>query len=148
MTDLAALAQGWFDDWNARNFDAIASRYTDNARYERSDGNSTGPAEIVQYLREISDAFPDEKATIQEIHVAKDVVTVQWLEDATHLATRKTMFGEIPATGKGFRNARIATVFRFESDKIAAHNEYYDLFSIMVQLGWLEFFAKAMGVAV
>jgi len=74
-------------------------------------------------------------------------VTVEWTEDATHLGPRTTSLGVIAPTGKAFTGARIVTVFRFSDDKIASECEYYDLFSIVVQLGWLGFFAKAMGAS-
>ena len=143
MADREALVRSWFDAWNARDFGALAEMYTADAEYVRSDGKSHGIDEIIGYLKDIAAAFPDESATIQAILVAPDGVTVEWLEDATHLAPRATSMGVIPATNRGFKNERIVTVVRFDGDKISSQREYYDLFSMMRQLGWMEFFAKA-----
>ncbi len=43
----------------------------------------------------------------------------------------------IQPTGKAFVDERVATVFRFEDDRIVSQHEYYDLLSMLRQLGWL-----------
>jgi uncharacterized protein (TIGR02246 family) len=147
MADLAALARQWFDTLAARDFDKLATLYTPDAEYVRSDGSSKGIGEILEYVRGIAGAFPDETARIESVLVAPDGVTVEWREDATHLAPYKTAMGVLPPTGKGFRDERICTIFRFDGDKIASQREYYDTMSMARQFGWLELMAKAAAAA-
>lgn len=44
--------------------------------------------------------------------------------------------GTISPTGKAFA-VPVVEVFRFDGQLIASQHEYYDLFAIMSQLGWL-----------
>jgi ketosteroid isomerase-like protein len=118
--------------------------YAPDAEYIRADGYSKGPEAIVAYLQEIAEAFPDETATIETVLVSGDAVTVEWSESATHTAPRRTeQLGFIQPTGKAFVNQRVASVFRFTDGRIVSQHEYYDLLSMLRQLGWLGLLAGA-----
>src|SRR5947209_510685 len=114
--DYELLVRRRFDAWASRDSEALGSLYTADAEYVRADGMSTGPAEIVQYAKDIWVSFPDETAAIQAILSSPGAATVEWVEDATHLGTRTTPLGEIAPTGRAFKGARVATVFRFAGD--------------------------------
>lgn len=144
MEESEQLARAFFEAWAARDADRLAGIYAADAEYVRADGTSRGVDEIIGYCKEIWESFPDETATIRAVLVSPEGVTVEWTESATHTAPRKTPLGVIPPTGKGFRDAPVVEIFRFRNGKIASQREYYDLLSIMRQLGWLGFFAKAM----
>lgn len=136
MGDLEARARSFFDLAHARDDDALAALYTPDAQYVRSDGVATGPNEIVAYLRGIMSAFPDHAARVDGVIVADDAVTLEWTETATHTAPYEGAMGTIAPTGKSFE-VKVVEVFRFEGDRIKSQHEYYDLLSLMSQVGWL-----------
>ncbi len=53
--------------------------YAPDAECIRADGESRGVEAIIDYLREIAVAFPDEAATIEAVLVSGDAVTVHGL---------------------------------------------------------------------
>jgi steroid delta-isomerase-like uncharacterized protein len=132
MADLEARARAWFDTVHARDFDALALMYTPEAEYVRSDGASQGREAIVDYLKGIMGAFPDHASKIDGVLIAKDAITVEWVETATHTEP----YGTIAPTGKSFE-VRVVEVMRFDGDLIASQHEYYDLLSLLTQLGWM-----------
>ena len=143
METLEALAREWFDAVAARDFDALSNLYATDAEYIRSDGYSKGRDAILSYLRSVAAAFPDEEATVEAVLVSDGGVTVEWTESATHTEPYKTEhFGVLEPTHKGYRNLRVVDIFRFSDGKITSQHEYYDLLSLMGQLGWLERFTK------
>lgn len=139
MADMETTARGWFDVVHARDWDALAGMYTAHAEYIRSDGTARGQKEIVDYLKGIVGAFPDHSSDIQAVHVSDDAVTIEWIERATHTEpytdhARDNMV--VAPTGKLFE-IKVADVFRFEGGLIAAQHEYYDLLSLLTQVGWM-----------
>ena len=142
MQDLEQLVRASFAAFAARDFQTLEGMYAPDAEYVRSDGYSKGPEAIIAYLKEVAESFPDETATIEAVLVSDDAVTVEWKESATHTAPRRTeQLGVIEPTGKAFTNQRVATIFRFKNDKIVSQHEYYDLLSMLSQLGWLALLA-------
>jgi len=137
MADYEALARGWFDSLHTRDWEAVGALYADGSVYRRSDGTSRGRDAHLAYLKSVMDAFPDHASTVDAVLVAGAAVTVEWTETGTHTEPyHTTRFGIIPPTGQGFK-AHIVEVFRFEGDEIVSQNEYYDLMTISMQLGWL-----------
>ena len=136
------LARRWFEIWSQRDFEALGALYADDAEWIRADGVSVGPNEIVDYARAIATAFPDEKATIDAVLVSDGAVVVEWRESATHTGPRETPVGTIPPTGRAFHDLRAVEVFRFRDGKIVSQHEYYDLYTVLRQLGWLELLAQ------
>jgi hypothetical protein len=139
MADMESKARSWFDTVEARDWDALAAMYTTHAEYIRSDGTARGHKEILDYLKGIVAAFPNHSSDIRAVHVSDQAVTIEWIERATHTQpytdyARNNMI--VAPTGKSFE-VKVADVFRFEGDLIAAQHEYYDLLSLLTQVGWM-----------
>ena len=144
MDERESITRGWFDVIHARDWDALAALYTPDATYVRSDGQSRGPQAIVSYLKGILDAFPDHSSRLDGVLLAPDAATVEWTERATHTAPYTGgALGTIDPTGKAFQ-VPIVEVFRFDGARISSQHEYYDLLSLLSQVGWLELFAKVL----
>ena len=79
-------------------------------------------------------AFPDLKGTVKNAIVQDDMVMVEILWEGTHLGLLKGSFGEIPPTGKkGVVNA--VELFQFKGGKIVELRHYFDLMTILNQIG-------------
>ncbi len=138
MLDLERLARSWFAAWAARNFDALAAMYDPEAEYIRPDGSAKGVDAIIAYRRQVAEAFPDEIATVQAVFVSLEAVIVEWTQSATHTAPMKTRLGVVEPTGKAFKDLRVVDIFRFRDGKIISDHQYYDLLSLLRQVGWIE----------
>jgi ketosteroid isomerase-like protein len=140
MHDREAQVRQLFDVRQGRDFEALAAMYTGDAEYLRPDGASQGREQIVAYQQAIMSAFPDHDSRLEAILTSGDAVTVEWVQTATHTQPCNAgSLGTIDPTGKSFE-ARIAEIFRFEGPQVASQHAYYDLLSLLGQLGWLDKF--------
>ncbi len=85
-------------------------------------------------IEELFVTFPDYHLELEEAFGSGDMLVAR-------IHTRATMQGplwlgetEVPATGNTFEQDWLAWL-RFEGDKIAAIDEFYDNYEILVQLG-------------
>jgi steroid delta-isomerase-like uncharacterized protein len=79
-------------------------------------------------------AFPDLKPTIRHLYAEEDLAIAEIRWEGTHKGLLKGAFGEVPATGKrGVVDA--VQVFRFDGDKIAEARHYFDLMTVLDQVG-------------
>ena len=144
MSESEAQVRRWFEVLHSRDFETLAGLYAPDATYVRVDGTSKGADEIVTYLRGILGAFPDHASRLDAVLPASDAVTVEWTETGTHTQPYASPLGrELAPTGRSFE-VPIVEVFRFQGDKIISQHEYYDLLSLLAQVGWLEGFVAAM----
>ena len=84
MADLDALVHRWFDAVHARDGVAMGALYANDCEHVRSSGTSRGRGAIVSYLMGLGAGFPDRGARIVSSIVARDTVTVEWIETGTH----------------------------------------------------------------
>lgn len=88
-----------------------------------------GRDEVVQYLTERRQAFPDQRYELIRLHHADDAVIAEfWL-----LGTQRGPIGDLPATGRSFR-CRMAAFFDFDGDDLVAQRLYFDVGTIARQL--------------
>jgi steroid delta-isomerase-like uncharacterized protein len=79
-------------------------------------------------------AFPDLKGTIKNVLHQEDMVMVEIRWEGTHNGLLKGPFGEIPPTGKkGVLEA--VELFHFEGDKIREMRHYFDMMTVLRQIG-------------
>jgi steroid delta-isomerase-like uncharacterized protein len=85
---------------------------------------------LKQTLLMARDAFPDYRATIDEILAEGDCVVVRWHTNGTH----KGEFQGIPATGKT-TSVPVITIHRIAAGKIVEEWTQWDALGMMQQLG-------------
>lgn len=124
------------DASNARDWDTWQNLHTTDA--VRTAPGLPGPVEGASAMRdaieELFVTFPDYHLELREAFGAGDRLVAR-------IHTRATMTGplwlgetEVPATGQSFEQDWLAWL-RFEGDEIAAIDEFYDNYEILVQLG-------------
>jgi steroid delta-isomerase-like uncharacterized protein len=89
-----------------------------------------GDDEVMGYYRTTRTAFPDQRHDNVRYHVADDSVIVEFDLLGTNLGE---LYG-LPPTGKAFRVPIIA-VFFFDGDRIVNERIYFDLASLVTQIG-------------
>jgi steroid delta-isomerase-like uncharacterized protein len=114
----------------------IRSSDVDDATYEEeaTGRRSTGRDQIVQAVQAWKKAFSDLKATIKETVGSGDAIVVELEWEGTHDGPLVGPFGQIPATNKRGRVPAVEVV-RFDGDRIREIRHYFDLLTILAQLG-------------
>lgn len=125
---LNAFAAG---DWNT-----YKAGLTDAATYEEeaTGRRAQGPDAIVQAVEPWKRAFPDVKVTIREAIGSGDALVVELEWTGTHLGPLVSPFGTIPATRKA-GNLLAVQVVRFDGEKIREVRHYFDILSLLRQMG-------------
>lgn len=106
----------------------VAPDFVENE--ELPPGFPPGREGVKQLTRMMRSAFPDYKATIEDMVAEGDKVTVRMTWSGTH----KSEFMGIPATGKRVTFG-VFDIVRFSNDKFAEHWGLMDDTSLMRQLG-------------
>ena len=126
-----ALVREHMESENVHDYDATIGTFH-HPRYEivPTGAIHDGEAEVREYFRLSRTAFPDQRNELIALHHADDAVIAEfWL-----LGTHSGPFGEIAPTGRDFR-CRMVAVFGFEGDGLVYERVYFDLLTILVQLG-------------
>ena len=125
---LKAFAAG---DWNR-----YKAALTDAATYEEeaTGRRAQGGDAIVQAVEPWKKAFPDMQVTIKEAIGSGDALVVELEWAGTHQGTLVGPFGTIPATKK-FGKLPAVQVARFDDDRIREIRHYFDLLTLLRQMG-------------
>ncbi len=97
--------------------------------------------DMVEVWKGWKTAFPDLTGEVTNIFATEDHVLLELTWKGTHTGTLATSFGEFAATHKPY-TSRAAMVLEFRDDRINVNRHYFDLLSILSQLG-IEVPAKA-----
>ena len=117
---------------NVHDFDTTMGTFS-HPRYEIVPTGDVydGPEEVARYFEETRAAFPDQRNELVKMHHAEDSVIVEFDLKGTH----KGPLRGIEATGKEF-TCRTLAIFEFDdADGIVCERVYFDVATIMGQLG-------------
>jgi steroid delta-isomerase-like uncharacterized protein len=89
-----------------------------------------GEEEVAEYFRVTRAAFPDQRNELIALHHADDSVLAEFHLRGTHQGELRG----IPPTGREF-TCRCAALFLFEGDRLVCERVYFDVLTIMAQLG-------------
>ena len=95
-----------------------------------------GPDAIVELSKGWREAFPDAKGTITKAVESGDTVVLEIIWEGTHTGELKSAMGPIPATYKKVKIPAVEVV-TFKTDKIAETKHYFDLMTLLGQIGAL-----------
>jgi|tagenome__1003787_1003787.scaffolds.fasta_scaffold20773253_2 steroid delta-isomerase-like uncharacterized protein len=116
---------------NRHDFEATIGTFA-HPRYELCATGDVydGEEEVRAYFAETRRAFPDQRNELIELHHADDAVVAEVWVRGTH---RGPLRG-LPPTGREFA-CRGTAIFVFEGDKLVCERAYFDMATIMRQLG-------------
>jgi steroid delta-isomerase-like uncharacterized protein len=120
-------------DWNA-----FRKGLADDAVYEEeaTQRRLQGADEYVKAIKVWLTAFPDMKVKIKDTVVSGDSVVAELEWEGTHKAPLSGPMGTLPATGKSAK-VRAMLAMRYDGDKIREARHYFDLMTLLTQLGVL-----------
>jgi len=131
MNDSKAIVQQYMDAIPRRDFTKIRQllhpkySYT-NSDGERREGIEAGIAVVEMY----TNAFPDMKFDVKNIHAAGDTVVVEFVARGTH---RGELMGISPTNRKV--EVPVCNIAEIRDGKIYAEREYFDNAFMLQQLG-------------
>ena len=130
------IAKQGIEAFNNADWDAVKELFTANPTYnELGTGRSlTGADAIVEAQQGWKTAFPDVIGTVTNAFASGDQVSLEISWDGTHTGPLETPDGTIPASGNELTTPASMTVV-FDGDKIAEQRHYFDMLSLLSQIG-------------
>ena len=126
-----ALVREHMESENVHDYDATLGTFQ-HPRYEIIPTGAVhdGEAQVREYFRVSRTAFPDQRNELIAMHHGDDAVIVEfWL-----LGTHSGPLGDLAPTGREFR-CRMLAIFGFEGEGLVYERVYFDLLTILAQLG-------------
>jgi steroid delta-isomerase-like uncharacterized protein len=116
---------------NRHEFDRTLGTF-DHPRYELIATGEVhdGAREVAAYFEETRTAFPDQRNELIAMHHAEDAVIVEAMLYGTHLGS----FRGLPPTGRAFE-MQLCALFVFDEDRLLCERVYFDVATILRQLG-------------
>ena len=131
-----AIARTVYDAFNSRTFERGLDAMAEDAVWTDLPTGETyhGRDEFRRSFEKWVTAFPDGKC--EDIHViaGDDYVVVEFMGRGTNTGPLRTPAGELPPTGKK-AEIPFCDVHRIEDGKITNGRSYYDMATMMHQLG-------------
>jgi steroid delta-isomerase-like uncharacterized protein len=126
------LVQDLHAAWSLHQLERIDAIFTHDAVYEDVAAGQVhrGTEEIKQLLRAAYAWAPDFRVTMKSLIVANDCAATEWLSEGIQTGP----IGNLPASGNSFR-LRGASILTFRNCKIASVTDYYDMATLLTQLG-------------
>jgi len=135
--DIIDLLREQIDAYGAGDIDRLAATVTDDIIYnELGTGRRVeGRHEWLNIWEEWRRVFPDIKGTIQSIIVSGNQVSAETTWDGNFQGDLASPGGTIPANGKRMEQFPVAFFATVEQGKIKEESLYFDLQSLLQQLG-------------
>jgi len=119
------------DDWDAFRAtfaaDCVLEEFPTGRRLE-------GPDAVVEASQGWKQAFPDLHGIIRNLVACGSTVTVEVTWEGTHTGDLVSEMGTIPPSGKRL-SVPAVLISEVEGDKIKATRDYFDLLTLLTQIG-------------
>ena len=137
-TDKIKLAKEGIDAYNDGDWERFTAPLSSDAVYEEiaTQRKVQGPDQIVEASRGWKEAFPDSKGTITKVTEGADTVVLEITWQGTHTGDLVSPMGDIPPTRKRV-NLSAVQVVRFKGDKVIETRHFFDLMTMLAQIGAL-----------
>ena len=134
--ELLTAAKASLEAYNDKNWDAARVSMAENCIYDEvaTHRRVEGVERVIDAWIGWATAVPDSKATIEKSYAFDGGVVIELKWRGTQTGPMMGPEGEIPATGKSFE-MRGCQVIEMDGDKAVAIRHYFDLATMMSQLG-------------
>ena len=144
MTDKVQLAKQGIEAFSAGDWERFKAPLRDDAVYEElsTQRRTQGPDAIVELSKGWRKAFPDAKGTITKVIDGGDTVVLEITWSGTHSGELASAMGPIPPSYKKVTIPAVQVV-TFKGDKVSDTKHYFDLMTMLGQIGALPMPATA-----
>ena len=131
-----AHAKAAIDAYNAEGWDGWRKLHAPDVQYDEvSTGRRmSGQDDILEALRGWRAAFPDGRGEVTNAMVQGDTVVIEVTWTGTQTGEMVTPGGTLPPSGRS-QTTRACLVSEFADGRIASNRHYFDVMSMMQQLG-------------
>src|SRR5437899_7523550 len=137
-TDKIKMAKEGIEACSAGDWERCKAPLSSDAIYEElaTQRKVQGPDQIVEASKGWKEAFPDAKGTITKVTEGADTVVLEITWQGTHTGDLVSPMGAIPPSRKRV-NLSAVQVVRFKGDKVAETRHFFDLMTLLAQIGAL-----------
>lgn len=132
--DLTKVLEQWASAWSSHDINQVLDLFTEDCVYEDVTMGvvNHGQQQLKAFATAFFMAFPDLAVKLNSRFVAGTFGSAEWLMTGTH----KGDMPGLPATNKRM-SIRGATVFELQGDKIQRNADYWDMTTLLKQLGFM-----------
>lgn len=136
MADLIEVAREAVEAFNASDWERSKAIMTPDYVYNEvaTQRRIQGPEEVITALKGWKEAMPDVTGTITNALLSGNTVTLQITWEGTQTGPLEGPTGTIPASGKR-QVTPSAWILTFEGEKIKESHQYFDMLSLLTQIG-------------
>ncbi len=137
--DLIKIAREVVDAFNTSDWERTKALMTPDYLYNEvgTRRRIQGPEEVVAALQGWKQAMPDAEGTVTKAFASGNTVTLEITWEGTHTGPLEGPTGTIPASGKR-QVTPAAWILTFEGDKIKESHHYFDMVTLLQQIGALQ----------
>jgi steroid delta-isomerase-like uncharacterized protein len=130
------IAREQVDAFNTGDWERLQAGLAADARYHElaTQREVEGSEKIVELFKGWKTAFPDAAGTVTSAVGGGNTAALEVTWKGTHTGPLETAEGTIPASGKR-QETPAAIVFTFEGGKIKEDRQYFDLMTLLKQIG-------------
>jgi steroid delta-isomerase-like uncharacterized protein len=134
------VARESIECFNAGDFDRLRSLLADDSYEEElaTQRRLEGADAQVDVARGWKDAFPDGHGTVHGAYAEGNTVTIELTWEGTQSGPMRTPDGQELAPSNRRATAKACQVMEIEDGKIKATRHYFDLMTILQQIGAME----------
>jgi steroid delta-isomerase-like uncharacterized protein len=133
--DAVAAARVNVDAFTAGDWDRFRAAHTPDTVYQDpAVGRVEGADRVTEAVQGWKRAFPDANGTITNAFASSDSVTLEITWEGTQSGTLDTPQGAIPPSGRRV-NVPAAQVLTLQDGKIKENRHYFDLLTLLQQIG-------------
>jgi steroid delta-isomerase-like uncharacterized protein len=123
-------------DFGASNWSEYKASLSNECVYEEyaTSTRVKGPDAAVQVAQKWKRAFPDARGTVMSSVMSGDTITVEIQWQGTQTGALESQFGAIAPTNKRV-TVNAVEVFKLRNGQIVEARHYFDLLSMLTQLG-------------
>ena len=138
MANKVQLAKQGIEAFSAGDWERFKAPLSSDAVYEElaTQRKIQGPDQIVEASKGWKEAFPDATGTITKVTEGEDAVVLEITWQGTHTGDLISAMGVIPPSRKRVTVPAVQVV-RFKGDKVAETRHFFDLMTLLAQIGAL-----------
>jgi steroid delta-isomerase-like uncharacterized protein len=133
---MVKFAREQIDAFNNGDWERVHAGLAPDSRYNElaTQRKVEGPDQIIELFKGWKTAFPDAAGMVTSAVGSGDTVALEVTWKGTQTGPLGTAKGTIPASGKR-QETPAAMVFTFEDGKIKDSRQYFDLMTLLKQIG-------------
>ena len=136
MANVIEIAKAAVTAYNKKDWNELRGLLAADAVYDEKATNRRleGLGQIIEALQGWAQAFPDSKGTFIREFASSDTAILELVWKGVHTGPLQTPTGAIPASNKPIE-VPACEVFRVEGGKVRGFTHYFDMLTLLNQIG-------------